>query len=306
MAQGNEGEEGYVFEWVKSPDDIAPYLNSLYVLRSGDRTVEDMMPAYSGQLVILLQGGGTMYFDGGRSAQALPAFFQCPFTQAHRFEIDPNTVMLGVSLNFRGWTAFTGLPVDQYKDRSLPVAEALDAPLVERLKAIAPRLSSGALDEEGALAELASIVRDGISPLSERHRQVIDRTLEWLSSSFKPDIATLYDVLPYSERQVQRLVTRFFGQPPVRLIRRYRAIRAATLLAMPDLAPNMEAEIRDAFYDQAHMIKEIRHFTGRTPKRLLPKVDSVVKQTLGEAGYGSVDLFGGNQDEALGRSQSSG
>ncbi len=301
MEQGSEGEGNYAFEWVKSPDDIAPYLNSLYILRSGGSTVEDMMPAYSGQLVILLQGGGTMYFADGSTAKALPAFFQCPFTQAHRFQIEPHTVMMGVSLNFRGWTALTGLPVDEYSDRSLSAQEALDEALAERLQSIALRIRSGTLDEQAALEQLASIVRDGISPISERHRQVIDRTLDWLSSSLKPEIAALYDVLPYSERQVQRLVTRFFGQPPVRLIRRYRAIRAATLLAMPDLPPQLEAEVRDAFYDQAHMIKEIRHFTGRTPKRLLPKENSVVKETLGELGYGSVDLFGGNQDEALGK-----
>ena len=160
-------------------------------------------------------------------------------------------------------------------------------------------VESGELDERAAVDELARVVEEDISPLSERHLQIIDRTLEWLSSSFKPEIADLQDRLPYSERQVQRLVARFFGQPPVRLIRRYRAIRAATLLAMPDLTPNMEAEIRDAFYDQAHMIKEIRHFTGRTPKRLTPSSHSVVTETLGEEGYGAVDLFGGNQDRAL-------
>lgn len=297
----SESGEDYAFEWVKSPDDIAPYLNSLYILRSGGSTVEDMMPAYSGQLVILLQGGGTMYFADGSTARALPTFFQCPFTRAHRFEIEPHTVMMGVSLNFRGWTALTGLPVDEYSDCAISAEEALDTALAERLHAIAPRIRSGTLDEKAALEELASIVRDGISPLSERHRQVIDRTLDWLSSSLKPEVAALYDILPYSERQVQRLVTRFFGQPPVRLIRRYRAIRAATLLSMPDLTSGLEAEIRGAFYDQAHMIKEIRHFTGRTPKRLLPKENSVVKETLGEPGYGSVDLFGGSQDEALGR-----
>lgn len=301
MAEGDKGAVDYTFEWVESPADIAPYLNSLYLMRSGCAVVEDMMPAYSGQMVILLQGAATLFFATGGSGKATPAFFQCPLTQAHRFEIQPDTIMLGVSLNFRGWAALTGLSVEEFCDCSVPVEKALPGPLADRLHAIAPRVRSGALAERDALDELAAVVREGISPLSDRHRQVIDRTLEWLSSSLKPEIATLYKALPYSERQVQRLVSRFFGQPPVRLIRRYRAIRAATLLSMPNLAPNLEAEIRDAFYDQAHMIKEIRHFTGRTPKRLLPKENSVVKETLGEPGYGSVDLFGGSQDEALGR-----
>lgn len=299
MTDGADGKDQYAFEWVGSPGDIAPYLNSLYILRSGAVMVDDMMPAYSGQLVVTLKGGGTMHFADGGHAKASPAFFQCPLTQAQKFELEPHTVMLGVSLNFRGWAALTGLSVDEFSDSYLAAEKVFSEPLAKRIHAILPRVHSGALSERDALDELAAIVREAVSPLSERHLLVIDRTLEWLSSSFKPDIAALHDMLPYSERQVQRLVARFFGQPPVRLIRRYRAIRAATLLAMPELAPKLEAEIHESFYDQAHMIKEVRHFTGRTPRRLLPKERSVVKEMLGEPGYGSVHLFGGNQDDAL-------
>ncbi len=302
MSDEAKAEEVYKFDWVAAPEALAPYLNSLYILRSGDEKVADKMPAYSGQLIVTLRGGATMRFAKGGVAEASEAFFQCPLLQAHDFELEPHTIMLGVSLNFRGWAALTGLTVDEYSDRSLDVDKVLAPELAERIHALAGRVASGELAEREALDALAQIVEDGITPLPERHLQVIDKTLEWLSSSFKPQIADLQAALPYSERQLQRLVTRFFGQPPVRLIRRYRAIRAATLLAMPDLPPKLEAEIRDAFYDQAHMIKEIRHFTGRTPRRLQPKVNSVVKDTLGEPGYGSVDLFGGNQDEALGKS----
>ena len=301
MADAAQAENSYRFEWVAAPPALTPYLNSLYILRTGDTRVADMMPAYSGQLVVTLCGGGTMTFTKGEVTRTTPAFLQCPLLQAQEFAIDPDTVMLGVSLNFRGWASLTGLPVDEYSDCAVPVSDVLPANIAAPILALVPRVQSGELTERAALDELADIVASGISSLPERHLQVIDRTLEWLSSSLKPEIADLQDKLPYSERQVQRLVARFFGQPPVRLIRRYRAIRAATLLAMPDLAPRMEAEIREAFYDQAHMIKEIRHFTGRTPRRLQPKVDSVVKETLGEPGYGSVDLFGGSQDEELGK-----
>ena len=295
------GREPYRFEWVEAPEALAPFLNSLYILRVGDRPVSDKMPAYSGQLLLTLEGGGTMLFEDGTRADSSIASLQCPLTQAHDFELQPGTTMLGVSLNFRGWAALTGLAVDKHCDSYLPVERGLGEVSGALARKVAQRWKDGEISERAALDELAEIVRERISPLSPRHQQVIDCTIEWLSSSLKPDIATLQAVLPYSERQVQRLVSRFFGQPPVRLIRRYRAIRAATLLAMPDLSPKLEAEVRDAFYDQAHMIKEIRHFTGRTPKRLTPKDHSVVKETLGEEGYGAVDLFGGNQDESLGK-----
>lgn len=301
MADRAKADQRYAFEWVAAPAELADFLNSLYVVRVGDEPVADVMPAYSGQLLVALQGEAAMEFADGSHARTGPSGFMCPLTQAHRFTLRPGTVVLGVSLNFRGWAALTGLSVDTFRDRYIPAEEGLAGPLAERSRTLVSSVSSGAMSEREALDELASLVAEGMRELPERHSQVIGRTLEWLSSSFKPEIATLLEKLPYSERQVQRLVTKFFGQPPVRLIRRYRAIRAATILSMPDLPAKMEEEVRDAFYDQAHMIKEIRHFTGRTPRRLLPTENSVVREMLGEPGYGSVDLFGGNQDEELGK-----
>ena len=301
MGEENSGEPPYSFEFVAAPEDLQPYLNSLYVLRAPKVAVDEMLPAYSGQLLIMVEGAGQMHFDGHGTGKTIEAFFLCTLLQAQKFELTPPTLMLGASLNFRGWAAITGLPINEHHDDFRPIDTVLPPALAARIASIAPRVRSGELSERDALGEMASVLRDALRPLAPRHNQVIDTTLEWLSSSFKPEIEDLQDKLPYSERQVQRLVTRFFGQPPVRLIRRYRAVRAATLLSMPNLDPALESEIRDAFYDQAHMIKEIRYFTGRTPRRLLPKENSVINEMLGPDGYSSVDLFGGSQDEQLGR-----
>ena len=46
------------------------------------------------------------------------------------------------------------------------------------------------------------------------------------------------------------------------------AVRAANLLSQPDLSDEAEAEIASAFYDQPHMIREIRRYCGYTPARL--------------------------------------
>ena len=302
MADRAKAGQDYTFEWVAAEDDLVPYLNSLYIVRVGEKEVADIMPAYSGQLLAVLEGEASMAFYDGSVAATGPVGLMCPLTQAHAFAMRPGTVVLGLSLNFLGWAALTGLPVDSHSDCYVTAEDAMGAQFAEACGTIVERAKNGELSARDALQELAAIVSATIKELPERHAQVIGQTLEWLSSSFKPEIATLLEKLPYSERQVQRLVTKFFGQPPVRLIRRYRAIRAATILSMPDLQEKLEEEVRDAFYDQAHMIKEIRHFTGRTPRRLQPKVDSVVKEMLGEPGYGSVDLFGGTQDRELGKS----
>mgnify|MGYP000167974289 CR=1 FL=1 len=262
--------------------------------------MDDVLPAYSGQMVIFARGEGRMQFDDGQVAEASDAFFLAPLCQARNFSISGPATMFGVSLNFRGWAALTRLPVNECHDRFLQPDGVLEEQAAAKFSSLAAKWRDQSLDDEAVLEAMGDIVRRSLSKLPAQHLTVIDRTLEWLSSSFKPDLDDLYERLPYSKRQSQRLVAQFFGQSPVRLVRRYRAVRAATLLSLPELPAEIEAEIREAFYDQAHLIKEIRFFTGRTPKRLQPEAGSAVRDMLGPEGYGSVNLFGGGQDEQLG------
>ncbi|MFA6218664.1 MAG: hypothetical protein WC692_02685 [Erythrobacter sp.] len=284
-----------------APGDLEPYLNSLYIWRSDVAELDDYLPAYSGQMIAFVRGSGRMIFDDGAAGETCDAFFLAPLCEAREFKVKGPALMFGVSLNFRGWTALSGLAVSEHHDRFLPPGMVLGESLAEEFRRLAPRWRTGELGDEGLLEAMADIVRRGLSQLSPAHAQVIDRTLEWLSSSFRPDLEELYDTLPYSRRQVQRLVAQFFGQSPVRLVRRYRAVRAATLLSLPDLPKEIEADIREAFYDQAHLIREVRFFTGRTPRRLLPDAHSPITAMLGPKGYGSVDLFGGGEAQQLGR-----
>ncbi len=301
MADNSTDEEQHLFNFVAAPDDLSPYLNSLYVWCCDDGELVDVLPAYSGQMTAFVEGVGRMQFDDGQVGETSDAFFLAPLCQAREFHINGPARMFGVSLNFRGWAAMTGLPVNDYHDCFLDPDRVLSDDRAQVFEGLAQRWRKGELDDEGILDAMADVVRHSLSRLPEAHLNVIDRTLEWLSASFRPDLEELYESLPYSRRQVQRLVSQFFGQSPVRLVRRYRAVRAATLLSFPELSEEMEADIREAFYDQAHLIKEIRFFTGRTPKRLLPEGKSPVHDMLGPEGYGSVDLFGSGEAKQLGK-----
>jgi methylphosphotriester-DNA--protein-cysteine methyltransferase len=67
---------------------------------------------------------------------------------------------------------------------------------------------------------------------------------------------------------VQRLAERYFGLTPSKLARKYRALRAAVLLSRPTITDDEIAAVQDHFYDQPHMIREMRLFAGRTPARI--------------------------------------
>ena len=303
MSGSPGGNEPHHFTFVPAPADLVPYVNSLYVWRSEPGDLNDALPAYSAQMASFAEGEARMAFDDGQIGETSDSFFLAPLCQARQFHVRGPAVLFGVSINFRGWAALSGLSVHDYHDQFLSSEVVLGETLAEEFATLAPRWRKGELDEQAYLDAMADIVRRGISALSQSHLQVIDRTLEWLSSSFRPDLEDLYETLPYSKRQVQRLVAQFFGQSPVRLVRRYRAVRAATLLSLPALPDEIEADIHAAFYDQAHLIKELRFFTGRTPKRLLPDGPSPVHDMLGADGYGAVDLFGSGEAKQLGRSE---
>ncbi|WP_369026429.1 hypothetical protein [Qipengyuania sp. RANM35] len=284
-----------------APPDLAPYLNSLYIWQTEFPTLDEVLPAYSAQMTAFVTGKARMAFDDGIVGETSDAFFLAPLCQARHFSVRGPAKLFGVSLNFRGWAALSGLSVHDHHDSFLPSEMVIGEALADEFATLAPRWRKGDLDDDGFLDAMADIVRRGISELPKTHLQVIDRTLEWLSSSFRPDLESLYSTLPYSKRQVQRLVAQFFGQSPVRLVRRYRAVRAATLLSLPALPDEVEADIHAAFYDQAHLIKELRFFTGRTPKRLLPEGESAINEMLGPEGYSSVDLFGSSEARQLGQ-----
>lgn len=281
----------YAFEFVPAPVDLAPYLNSLYLLRVSAKGVQEQLPAYSGQLLVVRKGRGTIDFGDGPVKSPKGGFFVGPLTVACPFSIDGPAEILGVSFTFHGWAALTRLPVSKTGDRMFAPGKGMVECTEPQLSGLAAAFESGEIDAAEGLDRLADLMREWIEPLPPEHARLIETVYDWLNSSFSPQPPDLYAKLPYSERQTQRLVKRFFGLPPARLKRRFRAIRAATLLGDIKLSEDKRNEIRDAFYDQAHLIREIREFTGRTPRFLSQAGKSIVGDMLGPEGYGLADLF---------------
>ena len=300
-ADAKSGGSDHGFEFIPAPEALAPYLNSLYVLRIGPGGLDEMLPAYSGQL--LVSNGASGWIDFGQGFVEAPpnAAVVGPLSHAYPLKIDGPATLLGASMSFYGWSALTRLPATQFGDQFIEPAIALGEETGEEIAALASDLGAGSIDTGKGLDRLAALLQPRAIPLPDQHRELIDKTYAWISGSFNPSAADLYASLPVSERQAQRLVKRFFGLSPMRLRRRYRAIRAATLLGNPNLDPATRADLLNSFYDQAHMIREIREFTGATPRLFSKGNSSVIHESLREDGYGVVDVFAGNEAEQLSR-----
>ncbi len=75
-----------------------------------------------------------------------------------------------------------------------------------------------------------------------------------------------------------RLANRYFGAPPKLLSRKFRALRTASRL-IGTRGPVPEALVAD-YADRAHMIREVKHFTGMTPRNLQINSSPIMQITL--------------------------
>lgn len=206
---------------------------------------------------------------GDRFDPASPgAFAFSGFSSAKPLTMRGPWTAIGASLTPLGWAALTRKPASACFDRFIPAVELLGKDVTAFSMDLNRRFLAGEVEGQAACEELADWIAPRLGKVNPNHEKLIEATIGWLGSSLNPDVSDLFDRVYYSRRQTERLVERYFGLPPAALARKYRAVRAAALLAKDDLSNEAEAEIGSAFVDQPHMIREIRRFCGYTPTRL--------------------------------------
>lgn len=97
----------------------------------------------------------------------------------------------------------------------------------------------------------------------------------------RPDspISQIARDLNVSPRTLERTVRRDYGLSPKKVLRRARALdMAAALLNVVD--PEEEADLELRYFDQSHLIKEIRHFFGMTPGDLSDSPHPLLRNNL--------------------------
>ena len=264
----DKSNHAFQLTYFDPPPGLERYVLALFELQYLEGPVFDRHPGALGQLFLTVRGRASAKFGSREDVvEDCPILFNA-FDVATPYQADGPFWCLGASLSPYGWAALTQASVKEYSNRFMHANELLGDDIDRLHQSLTERRITGELSAEQACLELAEWIRPRLSPIPVLHEDIIYRTLQWLGSSLNPPVEELLEGTPYSRRQVERLMKRYFGFAPSGLARKFRAIRAANLLAEPDLSDEAEAEIADAFFDQPHMIREIRRFCGYTPSRL--------------------------------------
>lgn len=248
------------------PAALAPYITTFFRMRCEEHAIRDVQPSSIGVMAVMARGSGRMRFLDGRVEPSHRFTLQTPTSAAATFEVEGPWHVFGAMLAPLGWASLTGLSAVEHGNRLYDGAAVLGPALAEAAGSIAEEFDR--LTPEAMVARLSAAILASLRPIRPIHARFVRTVSEWLAQSITPDVADLEARCGYGTRQIQRLADRYFGLPPTALARKYRALRAAVLLSRPDLSDDEMAAVQDHFYDQPHMIREIRLFAGRTPGKI--------------------------------------
>lgn len=257
----------------------APHLKSLislyYRVRTDRPVFDEIDRADIGVIRFRLQGDGYLEFhDGSRSAPGLNNPLIGPGSAAARIRLTGPIDVVGCTLLPLAWG---GGIIDG--DASHHVDRACDA-----LAALGPH--SADLPRQLAAAATMSETKQTLDaaftaiarPISPRTVAGVEELRQWLASGPAPDMRALTGGDVARSRRFSRIGNRYFGGPPKMLARKVRALRAAQAITLNK--GEICDEALNSFYDQPHMVREIKHFTGKSPGKLVSPNDMLLQMVL--------------------------
>lgn len=274
-------------EYVPVCESLAPYFTFFYEYRTSVPQVRQNGRAALAQLRFTLSGQTFIEHQGGTEEPFPEIYLHGPTTVNTVQRADGEAHVVGVGIQPAGWAAITHIAASLVVNQVLNAEYIFGFSLQDCREAIRHASDFPARIKifEGLLRRLMD-ESDGVG---QKFIGVVD---EWLQSSLCPDVTGLVKRSQLSQSQVERNCKRYYGMPPKTLVRKYRALRAAVLLASGK-AEQIDL-IGEGFYDQAHFIREIKHFTGLTPKSFCTHPDELTKLSLLRNRYlGLNSLIGG-------------
>jgi AraC-like DNA-binding protein len=275
------------------PPALAPFVTQIYFFRSEEAHIHDIQPAALGHLVFLLSGTGNLRFQDGHVDELTPVSIFGPGLAAAEFTFAGPLHDFGLALSPLGFVALTGKPANAYADRAVPASELFGPEIDVLVERFTRGHADGTMRLVQMVEEVTAFLLQRIRPVPPTHVAMIQTVIGWLSSDLDPDVEILYAQLGMSRSTAARLITRYFGSAPKPLMRKYRALRTASLLCDPACTPELRAKVESLFYDQPHMIREIRQFAGRTPGALDGDDSRILRMWLSKDNYRDVETFPG-------------
>jgi AraC-like DNA-binding protein len=256
-----DGSAPFELRYFPPDPDLADMVSSFYFAQSKLQRFDEYERADRPQFRFATHKDGEYIFADGLQMPISRANIIGPTSGRVRMIIKRPGDLFGFGLLPAGWAALMGDDAEKLTDRAVDAADLFGPWIDEVSEAL-----QHAADVEARLIIGNNFARE-ILKRNEPAPMWFIRTVDgWLTASPSPQVPELVDATGMSIRSVERMTKHYYGLSPRMLARKYRAVRAASALARGEKLD--DAELGDAFYDQSHLIREIKRFAGATPGQL--------------------------------------
>ena len=243
------------------PALLGDRISSLYELKQDSPSYNELERADRPQFRILVSGNGHYEFANGQIDPSGRVIILGPTSGPVRGVGVGPMHCVGAGLLPPAWVSIAGHDAEQWIDRAID-AQALFGECATKL-ADAVAATDDTDERFRLICTFIETVTESSDPAQIAFTRMVDN---WLCSAPDPHVDVLVAESGLSMRQLERLTKRYYGLPPKTLARKYRALRAASALARGE---NLDdSDIADSFYDQSHLIREVKRFAGLTPQQI--------------------------------------
>jgi AraC-like DNA-binding protein len=273
---GGDGVSDVKLDYEVPGSDLADYITLFYLFEADVPVFEDTERADHAQIRFRLNAREAEYrFPDGSVQRASGVHIVGPTTGAVQVRAEGPVRVFGAGITPCGWSALVGAEASAMINRVFDASELFGDQLAGAVERLA------AATEIAAMVPVASALLRQLIGDHERDAIAFVREVDgWLASSDSPDIDALAAATGLSRRQVERKCNALYGAPPKLLARKYRALRAAVLLASGHAT--LDDVIERGFYDQSHLIREIKQFTGLTPRQIKADPPLLARLTIAQ------------------------
>ena len=258
-----------------TPDEsLRRHLSVFYDFRADVPVFEDVERADLAQVRFQLSGTDATYSFADGTVQNAPSIHIVgPTTGPTHVRVVGPVHTFGAGLLPAGWSSLLSFEASLLVNRVVDATELFGKGLYKTFEEMRTTTS---LEQRVMIGSAIArqLIERGHSAAFDFARIVDD----WLAESHSPNVDCLVTATGLSRRQVARNCKAIYGSPPKLLARKYRALKAAISLAKHEAGA--EELIEHGFYDQSHFIREIKHFTGVTPKAITEGLPTLATLTL--------------------------
>lgn len=239
--------------------ELAEYVSFFYQVRHDDARFDAVDRADFAQFRFIFAGrdGQCEFVDG--TVQAIPdCCIMGPTTGSTRISGAGAIDVLGAGLMPAGWAGLVPMDASAAANRLFDAVDLLGPAVLEARATLLP-----IADFDARVAIFEDLIKSLMTQANADFHAFVHEVNAWLAGSVTPHLPDLVAHTGLSLSQVERRCKRYFGAPPKVLARKFRALRTAIALTHRDA--DLDTILAEGYYDQSHLIREMKHFTGMTP-----------------------------------------